>query len=80
MYLEIISPDKVFFKGEVEKVSLPGAKGRFTVLHRHAPIISILNKGDVVYFVQGTENKFRIASGLVEVNKDKVTVCIDALE
>jgi F-type H+-transporting ATPase subunit epsilon len=80
MYLEITSPDKVIFKGEVSQVSLPGAKGRFTVLHRHAPIISILHRGELTYLVQETENKLSIVSGLVEVNNDKVTVCVDALE
>lgn len=80
MYLEIISPDKIIFKGEVSQVTLPGTQGRFTVLHRHAPIISTLNTGEIVYLVQDTENKLRISSGLVEVNNDKVTVCVDALE
>ena len=80
MYLEIISPDKTFFTGEVDRVSAPGAKGRFTVLTRNAPIISILDEGDLIYFVQGTENRLHIVSGLVEVKNDRITVCVDAAD
>jgi F-type H+-transporting ATPase subunit epsilon len=80
MYLEIVSPDKTFFKGDVSKVSVPGAKGRFTVLPRHAPIISILDKGDLIYFVQETENRLPVVSGLVEVKNDRVTVCVDTAD
>ncbi len=41
MQIEIISPEKSIFKGNVDTVNLPGAKGRFTILDKHAPIISL---------------------------------------
>ena len=46
MVLEIISSEQILFKGEVESVTLPGAKGSFTVLENHASLISTLDAGD----------------------------------
>jgi F-type H+-transporting ATPase subunit epsilon len=47
MHLEIITPEKKVFKGEVEAVQLPGLDGSFQVLKGHAPIISSLREGKV---------------------------------
>ncbi|MDR1887288.1 MAG: F0F1 ATP synthase subunit epsilon [Prevotellaceae bacterium] len=77
MYLEIISPDKVFFKGNVERVSVPGMAGNFTVLPGHAAIVSLLVEGDVVYLTKDTENRFNMTAGMVEVKDDKIVVCVD---
>ncbi|MDR1340962.1 MAG: F0F1 ATP synthase subunit epsilon [Prevotellaceae bacterium] len=77
MYLEIISPDKVFFRGEVEQVSVPGMAGNFTVLTGHAAIVSLLVEGDVVYMENSSEKRFNILSGMIEVKDDKIVVCVD---
>jgi F-type H+-transporting ATPase subunit epsilon len=77
MYLEIISPDKVFFKGEVEQVSVPGMAGSFTVLPGHAAIVSMLIEGDVVYMENNSEKRFNIIAGMIEVKNDKIVVCVD---
>ncbi len=56
----------------MERVTLPGALGEFTVLRRHAPIISALVKGEVKYLLKdGKEEKVAIASGFAEVKKTK---------
>ena len=47
MQLEIVTPDKSLFKGEVDYVYCPGAHGSFGILNNHAPIIATLKKGDV---------------------------------
>ena len=75
MYLEIISPDKKIFAGEVNAVKLPGADGSFGVLNDHAPIIASLKRG----IVKVTENNnsilnFEINGGVVEVLKNKMIV------
>ena len=43
--LEIITPSKSAFKGEIKSVTVPGTKGRFQVLKNHSPIISTLDIG-----------------------------------
>jgi len=77
MKLEIISPEKRIFTGEVESVSLPGTAGRFTVLSHHAALISSLKAGEITYTVGGNETKLNIDSGFVEVNNNVVSVCIE---
>ena len=47
MNLEIITPDKSVYTGEVSLVQLPGIDGSFEVLDNHAPLISVLKKGKI---------------------------------
>jgi F-type H+-transporting ATPase subunit epsilon len=49
MKLEIITPEQVYFSGEVASVTLPGKNGSFTVWENHAPIISSLGAGKISY-------------------------------
>lgn len=61
----------------VSKISLPGSKGRFMILKDHAPIISSLEEGDVIFESDGVTEKVNIMSGFVEVNNNVVTVCAE---
>jgi F-type H+-transporting ATPase subunit epsilon len=47
MKVDIVTPDGVLFSGEVEAVAVPGIKGEFVILNNHAPIISILEDGNI---------------------------------
>jgi len=77
MNLEIISPEKIIYKGEVDSVTLPGVVGLFTILNHHAPIISVLKNGVVTYKVGENEKTIEINSGFVEAKQDVVSVCIE---
>jgi F-type H+-transporting ATPase subunit epsilon len=77
MNLEIISPEKIIYKGEVDSVTLPGVAGLFTILTRHAPIISVLKKGIVTYKIGNDEKKIAINSGFVETKQNVISVCIE---
>lgn len=61
----------------VSKISLPGSKGRFMILKDHAPIISSLEEGYVIFESDGVAEKVSIMSGFVEVNNNVVTVCAE---
>ena len=75
MFLEIISPDKKLFSGEVKFVSLPGADGSFGVMNRHAPIISSLKKGKVkVIDSASVAHLFEIKGGVAEVQNNKMII------
>ena len=47
MYLEVITPEEVLFKGQVSSVKLPGKDGLFQILKDHASIISSPTAGTV---------------------------------
>lgn len=77
MNLDILSPERELFNGEVESVTLPGVLGAFTILPHHAPIVSSLEKGNVVYVIGGQEQRVAIESGFVEMSNGRVTVCVE---
>ena len=58
--LIVLTPEKTLLEKKVSKVSLPGTKGRFMVLRNHAPLISSLEEGDIVYESEGVEYKVYI--------------------
>ena len=75
--LEILTPDKRVFKGEVHKATVPGAKAPFVILHNHAPVISVLQKGKLLWSDDNGDNSVEISGGFVEVNKNIVTACVE---
>lgn len=75
MFLEIISKEKKIFSGHINLIKVPGTKGSFEVLFNHAPIISTLDKGEIkVVETNGNEEFFKITGGIIEVNRNQVTV------
>jgi len=67
MHLEIITPDKTIFKGEVDSATFPGTKGSFQVLKNHAAIISTLEEGKVLYKINDNISEVMVSGGVVEV-------------
>ncbi len=79
MFIEIITPDKKVFEGEVKLVQLPGSKGAFEILKNHAPIISTLDKGTIkVVDASGKEHLFDVDGGVVENKANKIIVLVES--
>ena len=75
MTLEIISANEVTFTGEAIMVTLPGELGSFTVLRNHAPLISVLVKGNIRYVTPDEQShEIEVNGGLADVNDNKVSV------
>ncbi len=79
MQLKILTPEKTFYRGEVDSITLPGETGSFQILNNHAPLISSLKKGMLAFSVGKKESEMEITDGFVEVNHNKVTVLIDKI-
>ncbi|MDL2290108.1 ATP synthase F1 subunit epsilon [Paludibacteraceae bacterium OttesenSCG-928-F17] len=78
MTLEIISPEKILYSGEVEAVMLPGINGLFTILNNHAPIISALTAGKLRYRTIDQEVVYlEIKGGFVEMDNNHITVAVE---
>jgi F-type H+-transporting ATPase subunit epsilon len=92
MYLEIVSPEATLFSGEVTSVTVPGVNGEFQMLQDHAPIVSLLQAGEVriagqVAIDEAFQARFRksadgktilpIRSGTVELSNNKIIVLAD---
>lgn len=81
MRLEILTPDKTVFEGEVSSVSVPGTSGSFEILKDHAPIISTLEDGKVI--IRGGnkgENVYFIKGGVVEALNNKIMVLAEGVQ
>lgn len=76
MKLDIISPERNLYTGDVDLVQFPGADGYFEVLKDHAPMIALLGKGNVKLIEVGSnkEQFIEIAGGVVELNNNEITV------
>ena len=91
MILEIISPEKIIFTGEVLSVAVPGVNGEFEMLNNHGAIVSNLKKGSIklygnitldesqkeVFKKEGRGYFFDINSGTVEMKNNKVTALVE---
>lgn len=74
MHLEIITPDRKVFEGEVSSAQFPGAAGSFEVLNNHAPMIAALREGDIVLNGAAGRETVRVEGGVVEVLRNSVIV------
>lgn len=81
MLLEILTPEKKIFSGEVFGVQLPGITGLFEVLDRHAPLVSALGKGNMKVLKNKTSfDHYSIQGGFVEVLNNKATVLVEGVK
>jgi F-type H+-transporting ATPase subunit epsilon len=75
MLLEIISPDKSLYSGEILSIRVPGSKGSFEILKNHAPIISTLEHGMInILEKSGNRTSFEVDGGVIEAKNNKIIV------
>jgi F-type H+-transporting ATPase subunit epsilon len=80
MQIEILTPEKKLFAGDIYGVQLPGVSGSFEVLDKHAPLVSALGNGVVKILLDKSgknNNSYTIKGGFVEVFNNKVTVLLE---
>ena len=79
--LEIITPERVVFsEPDVESVTLPGVDGELTILPSHAPLMTALNPGPLLFRKAGQDVDVALSGGFLEVRDDKVIVLADTAE
>ena len=72
---ELVSPERLLFSGEVEQVLVPGSEGDFTMLPRHAPLLTSLRPGLLEIVSSGTERRrYFVRGGFAEVGPQGLTV------
>jgi F-type H+-transporting ATPase subunit epsilon len=80
LQLEIVTPEKLAYEGEVDGVQLPGSEGELGVLPHHAPLISTLGAGELRLRKGGEEEFFAIVGGFLQVLPDKVVVMAETAD
>ena len=77
LLLDIVTPEKKFFSGEVDNVYLPGTEGELGILPGHVPLVTGIEPGELRYAVNGQVEELAIGAGFLEVSQEKVTVLTD---
>ena len=78
MELEIITPEKKIYEGDVRLVKVPGTKGSFEILHNHAPLISTLERGTIKIISEDDKDEFfEVTGGIIEVQRNKIIILAD---
>jgi len=78
--LEIVTPDQLFFSGEVDEVIVPACEGSLGILPGHAPLLSELQTGILSYRQDSQEFRLFCSWGFVEVLPDRVSVLAEVAE
>jgi F-type H+-transporting ATPase subunit epsilon len=81
LYMEIVTPKKVIFKGNVVAVTVPGAKSPFQILFNHAPIVSSLDEGQIKFVNENnSEVRYKTGTGFVELADNRVSILVEDAE
>jgi len=80
MYLEVLTPGKMVFSGEIRLIKVPGSDGSFEVENNHAAIISTLQEGNIKIITDDEETKnIGIKGGVIQVLKNQIIVLAESL-
>ena len=75
--LEIVTPEAKTFSDNVDSVVIPGVEGELGVLPMHAPLMTLLEPGELRVMKNGEETRLAIGEGFVEVTQEKIAVLTD---
>lgn len=77
MELTILTVNKKIFQGNISSLTVPGTAGAFQILTNHAPIISSLEKGNIVYINDTEKNELAIESGVISAHNNLITILVE---
>lgn len=80
LMLEIVTPEKMAFSGNIEEVTLPGTEGEFGVLLGHAALLSSVEIGEMSFTKDNKKNYYAVNIGYAEITGSKVTLLVETAE
>ncbi|MGD0248358.1 MAG: F0F1 ATP synthase subunit epsilon [Candidatus Limnocylindrales bacterium] len=80
LHLEIVTPERRAFEGDVDEVIVPGSEGEMGILPHHAPLISLLGQGVLRVKRNGEVEQFAIFGGFLQVRPDRVVVMAETAD
>jgi len=75
--LEIVTPESKSFSDDVDSVVIPGVEGELGVLPMHAPLMTLLEPGELRVMKNGEETRLAVGEGFVEITQEKIAVLTD---
>jgi F-type H+-transporting ATPase subunit epsilon len=80
MSLEIVTAERVVLSDEVDQVNVPTKDGRVGILPRHAPLLTVLDTGEMDILKEGERTPYALSGGFMEVHANRVTILADTVE
>ena len=80
LMLEIVTPEKMAFSGNIEEVTIPGSEGEFGVLRGHAALLSSVDIGELSFTKDNKKTFYAVNTGYAEVKGGKVTLLVETAE
>jgi F-type H+-transporting ATPase subunit epsilon len=80
LFLEIVTPEKIVVRQEVDSVVAPGTEGEFGVLPGHIHFLTGIVPGELRYHTGVEKESMAVTTGFAEVSNDKVSILVDAAE
>ena len=78
--LEIITPDRIFWKGQANMLELNTTEGQVGIYKRHIPMTMILEPGIVTIHLDGENKEAAVHAGFIEILPEKITVMAEIAE
>ena len=75
--LEIVTPEKLAFEGDVDSVVIPGSEGELGVLPQHIPLMTQIKPGEVVISKNGKKDYLAVGEGFATVTQERVNILTD---
>lgn len=72
--VSVISPERVLYEGDAESVVAPAFDGEVGILGGHAPMMTLLGRGELRLSAAGGERRFSVSGGFLQVADDRVRV------
>lgn len=76
--VSVISPERVLFEGEAESVVAPAFDGDVGILPQHAPMMTLLGRGELRLGPGGSAGRFEVNGGFLQVLNDNVRVVTES--
>lgn len=76
MQLQLITPQKITFEGEVSAITVPSTSGEITILKNHEALFTMLNTGVIKITKSAGDEFLAIGGGYLETNKEKTTLIV----
>jgi F-type H+-transporting ATPase subunit epsilon len=82
MKLDILTPERKIYEGDVYGIIVPGVNGYFELLDNHAPIVAALGNGNMKVIKDKNNNveEYKINGGFVEMSSNKTVVLVESAE
>jgi F-type H+-transporting ATPase subunit epsilon len=76
MKVEILTPEKRIFDGEVDILTVPTRSGLISVMSNHAALVTAVKSGDIILQIKGEKKVFEVEDGVLETLKNKTILLL----